>query len=126
MSLTEDYIRKRDAAFEEAKRRASILVNCPAMSRKGRRPSAILVRAIVHEEAQRGGVSSKDIMGQSRWKKVAIPRWRVFTRLRALGFSLPGIGMAMGGKDHTTVRSGIIRLREIEANAQPLNNAQIN
>ena len=83
-------------------------------SKTGKKPPASLVALIAEQEALRGEITAADIMGQRRYKAHQLPRWRVWKRLRAYGYSLPGIA-ACWGFDHTTVLHGLKRLKSIEA-----------
>lgn len=61
-------------------------------------------------------VRARDILGPSRHQFVTIPRQEVMWRLRMICWkdgspkhSFPEIGRAIGGRDHTTVLSGVRR-----------------
>ncbi len=61
-------------------------------------------------------VRARDILGPSRHQFVSIPRQEVMWRLRMICWkdgspkhSFPEIGRAIGGRDHTTVLSGVRR-----------------
>jgi hypothetical protein len=59
--------------------------------------------------ADRHGVRVRDIIGPSRAAKVCAARFEAFYELRLLGLSTPSIGKRIGGRDHSTVLSGIRR-----------------
>lgn len=67
-------------------------------------PPVLDVRKIVEEVSKRFGVEPADIKGKCRSKEIVIPRQVAMYLTRTLtDTSLPAIGRAYGGKDHTTV-----------------------
>jgi chromosomal replication initiator protein len=59
---------------------------------------------VVHAVAQAFGVSDERMLGRDRSRDVALPRQVAMYLLREeANVSLPQIGEAMGGRDHTTV-----------------------
>jgi chromosomal replication initiator protein len=58
---------------------------------------------VVRAVADVFGVTIDRIMGRDRSREVALPRQVVMYLLRSENISLPQIGDAMGGRDHTTV-----------------------
>jgi Bacterial dnaA protein helix-turn-helix len=80
-------------------------------------------RHLIHITARAFGVSAGDIVGTSRLNKYVVPRQIAMT-IAALGFrtSLPRVGRAFGGRDHTTVlharnKYGALIAKLIEASA---------
>lgn len=72
----------------------------------GAAPSMALVRRFCAEEGLVAKATTAEILGKDRRKHVVWARQRVFQRLRALGYSYPGIGRRMD-RDHTTVLFGV-------------------
>lgn len=74
------------------------------------RPSTISLRDIAEDVCRKRGISINDFMSARRTKNVAMARqeayWRAREETRA---SLPQIGRAYGGRDHTTILWGIRR-----------------
>jgi hypothetical protein len=60
-----------------------------------------IIAAVAHVH----GVSHGDICGDNKARRYVDARREVARLARAQGFSLPLIGEAMGGRDHTTVRN---------------------
>ena len=78
------------------------------------RPSQAKYRAMLEEEAARSGVPFSEVMRAPRGgRKAAHVRFRVWAKLRAEGYSLPGIGET-AGKDHTSILHGIRKLKASE------------
>jgi len=74
---------------------------------------AQLLLPFIEEVAQRHGLTAKDLAGGARVKVVSSVRYEAMWFARAkTKASLPTIGMALGGRDHTTVLAGI---RKFEA-----------
>lgn len=68
------------------------------------------VKTIVDMAAEIWGVSSRDIVGPLRASILTEPRFAVYWVARhTLPLSLPQIGRAMGGRDHTTIMHGLRR-----------------
>lgn len=60
-------------------------------------------------------IQRAQMIGASRRKAVARPRMMVMTLAHEFtGTSLPHIAYCLGGRDHTTVLSGIKRIRKLE------------
>lgn len=71
-------------------------------------PMSSAAAQIAREVADKHGVSVADIRRDCRTRAVVKARWELFYRLRETGrYSLPQIGRAVGGKDHSTVINGI-------------------
>lgn len=67
-------------------------------------------RFIIEMTAKKYRVSVAEIKGHRRDKFIVKARHECFYRLsKELGYSLPQIGKMLGGKDHTSVLSGIRR-----------------
>jgi chromosomal replication initiator protein len=67
-------------------------------------PPVVDVRKIVEEVAKRFGVEPSEIKGKCRSKDIVAPRQLAMYLTRILtDTSLPAIGKAFGGKDHSTV-----------------------
>lgn len=88
----------------------------------------ITVARVVAEEFN---VTVDQIRGQSRIKKLIIPRFAFYYLSYKHGHSLPKIGIWCGGRDHTSVLHGknIIdmyigfdRLNELDSKVQMFNN----
>lgn len=76
-----------------------------AKAREGMPPA---VRAVINDVAARHGMTFALLVGDRQYRKVAHARQEVYAILYATGcYSLPIIGQWMGGRDHTTVLSGI-------------------
>jgi len=66
--------------------------------------NALEPRRVVDVVATSFGITSEKLMGRSRTREVALPRQVVMYLLRKeANVSLPQIGEALGGRDHTTV-----------------------
>lgn len=71
---------------------------------------------IVKIVAEEFGVRPLDILGRSRRKFAAIPRFVVYSAIyRHCRWSTPQIGRGMGGRDHATILQGMDRLRALMA-----------
>ena len=69
---------------------------------------------IVDRVARTFGVTVDRILGRDRSKQVALPRQIAMYLLREeANFSLPQIGEALGGRDHTTVMYGCGKISEL-------------
>jgi chromosomal replication initiator protein len=74
-------------------------------------PSDKIISAVAGSE----GVDVKDLLGQNRSAKIAIPRQLAMYLLRTYNeISLPQIGVLLGGRDHTTVMYGIKKVVDDE------------
>ena len=77
-------------------------------------------RAIIEDVARRHNLTMADMLGKSQERRVARPRQEAMWMLRQTGrWSLPQIGRALGNRDHTTIRFGIIKYAERNPEAQP-------
>lgn len=73
------------------------------------------VARIVKQVAGEFGIAPKELLGSSRLRRVLVPRHVAMYLARELtGLSLPQLGAAFGGRDHTTV---LHAWRKIEADA---------
>jgi len=74
-------------------------------------PSDKILGAVAESE----GLDVKDLLGQNRSAKIAIPRQLAMYLLRTYNeISLPQIGEMLGGRDHTTVMYGIKKVVDDE------------
>ena len=74
-------------------------------------PSDKILDAVAESE----GLDVKDLLGQNRSAKIAIPRQLAMYLLRTYNeISLPQIGEMLGGRDHTTVMYGIKKVGDDE------------
>lgn len=70
---------------------------------------------ILDAVAESEGVGVKDLLGQNRSAKIAVPRQLAMYLLRTYNeISLPQIGEMLGGRDHTTVMYGIKKVGDNE------------
>jgi chromosomal replication initiator protein len=70
---------------------------------------------ILDAVAESEGLDVKDLLGQNRSAKIAIPRQLAMYLLRTYNeISLPQIGELLGGRDHTTVMYGIKKVGDDE------------
>lgn len=81
-------------------------------------------RFILEMTAKKYGVSIAEIKGVRRDKNIIKARHECFYRMsKELGYSLPKIGKIVGGKDHTSVLSGIrrheLRLKDPQIDERP-------
>jgi chromosomal replication initiator protein len=53
------------------------------------------------------GISLSELTGDSRFTDLVRARWAVMLAMRARGLSTSRIGVALGGRDHTTVIHGL-------------------
>jgi chromosomal replication initiator protein len=69
---------------------------------------------VLQQVAETFGVTIDRLLGRDRSKQVALPRQVVMYLLREEGnYSLPQIGEALGGRDHTTVIYGCEKIAEL-------------
>ena len=77
------------------------------------------VEELLDRAARRFDVTVEELLYGSRRKGLVAARQVAYWLLRARGLSYPEIGRALGGKDHTTVMSGVRKVqREREDNPQ--------
>lgn len=78
------------------------------------------VRDIIRAVASTFGLTSADLMGPSVFKAIVRARWAAIhaVRMAKPDMSLPALGRAFGGKDHTTIRYAILKM-EAEGVPQP-------
>lgn len=82
-----------------------------------RRP---LLREILRAVEAETGVGIKDLTSKSRRRHIVRARWLYFWCSRHVtGRSLPAIGRACGGRDHSTVLNGIRRINADPAAFEP-------
>jgi chromosomal replication initiator protein len=76
-------------------------------------PPVIDARKIIEEVSRRFGVEPAEIRGKRRSKEIVVPRQVAMYLTRALtDTSLPAIGRAFGGKDHTTVLHACHKIKD--------------
>jgi chromosomal replication initiator protein len=82
--------------------------------------SQLSLEAILEVSASFFGVSVADLTGRSRSAKIAIQRQIIMYVMREeTGASLPQIGAALGGRDHTTIIHGCDRIaQEVEIDSE--------
>jgi len=77
------------------------------------RPMSVSVDQIIRLVAEYYGVEIQAMCGQSRSKELVRPRHiAMFLAREEAGASLPQIGAAMGGRDHTTIMYGVNKIAE--------------
>jgi chromosomal replication initiator protein len=82
-----------------------------ALAKLVNRPDNLTLAAIVAEVARYYSVSETELLSRSRHQKVAQARQVVMYLSREeINVSLPKIGDALGGRDHTTVMHGIAKI----------------
>ena len=76
--------------------------------------SAIEPMQVVSAVATAFGIATERLMGRDRTREVALPRQVAMYLLRdAANISLPQIGAALGGRDHTTVMYGCDKIADL-------------
>ncbi len=82
--------------------------------------SKLSLEAILEVAAAYFGIAIADLTGRSRSAKIALQRQMVMYVMREeTGASLPQIGAALGGRDHTTIMHGFDRVAtDIEADPE--------
>jgi chromosomal replication initiation ATPase DnaA len=75
---------------------------------------------IIAQVAEDWGYTVKQLVSPRREKRIAYARFEAMYRLRneCPHMSLPMIGVRIGGRDHTTVLSGICRYRQLSASGE--------
>lgn len=77
------------------------------------RPTSLSVDQIIRLVAEYYGVEIAAVVGQSRSKELVRPRQiAMYLARQEAGASLPHIGTAMGGRDHTTILYGVNKMVE--------------
>jgi chromosomal replication initiation ATPase DnaA len=67
-------------------------------------------KVILAEVSVASGVPIDDLRGRKRWRSVAWPRQEAMYRMRAeTNLSYPQIGRLLGGRDHSTIVTGVKR-----------------
>lgn len=85
----------------------------PSILRGGRPPRHVVVFLAVVEGAREGIDDHEKVLGRQQQRPVTRARFRSWRRLRALGYSLPGIGYAYR-RDHTTILNGLRSIAKTE------------
>ena len=77
------------------------------------RPTSVSVDQIIRLVAEYYGVEIAAVCGQSRSRELVRPRHiAMYLARQEAGASLPHIGTAMGGRDHTTILYGVNKMAE--------------
>lgn len=87
----------------------------PAPRKNVRQPPPVpaLVHLIIREVAEREGLTEAMLIGPQQNKTVVMARHLAFWRAyRETGATLDAIGLAFGGRDHSTISNGIRRHEE--------------
>ena len=83
------------------------------------RDTSQTVRETLQLIAEAHGTSVKVLTDQNRSKRASRARRDAYAALRHLGLSLPEIGKAIGGRNHSTVQTGLAKrekeLKELAA-----------
>jgi chromosomal replication initiator protein len=78
------------------------------------RKTEIQPQDVVHKVAESFGITTDRMLGRDRSKDVALPRQIAMYLLREeANISLPQIGDALGGRDHTTVMYGCEKIADL-------------
>jgi hypothetical protein len=64
---------------------------------------------ILHDMAVKYNLSQIELIGRNRDQRIMKARQEAYYLMQRAGYSLPQIGQFLGGRDHTTVLSGIRR-----------------
>ena len=85
------------------------LLSRPFKNRMGLRAPAIpQIKDVILEVCDRRNVTYAEMLSQRRHREIVWPRQEaMYECARRTGASLPQIGWALGGRDHTTVLHGI-------------------
>lgn len=66
------------------------------------------IRDIIHEVAADHGILASQIIGRDRTPEIVAARHEaIFLAYRTNNYSMPQIGRAFGGRDHTTILNSI-------------------
>lgn len=86
--------------------------------RGGVTPKQVLITICKHFD-----IASEDLIGSSRKKELVVPRQiAMFLMREELNHSFPNIGEELGGRDHTTIMHGYVKVREAVKEDDRLNN----
>ena len=78
------------------------------------RRSEVRTDEVVSQVAASFGVSVEDMVGRDRSRQIALPRQIAMFLLREEAhISLPQIGEALGGRDHTTIMYGCDKVADM-------------
>lgn len=84
-------------------------------------PRPITTEDVIEAVCRYYAVSAEDIKGPRRTRSVTLPRQMVMYLTRKLtDTSLPKIGEALGGRDHTTVMHGCSKIEDLSKESAPL------
>jgi len=73
------------------------------------------ITRLTRQAAQLSNLSYGAVIGEMRYQHVARARFAVMLVAREHGFSTPNIGLRLGGRDHTTVLSGLKKAEKLLA-----------
>lgn len=94
-----------------------------ALSEYASRPPALTAERVIAAVATQFNVLQEDLLGPRRSRQVSLPRQVAMYLLREeTGQSLPKIGQALGGRDHTTILYGCERIAELLESDHQLRN----
>ena len=68
---------------------------------------------VVTTAANMAGVSVAELLGNRRHRRLVEARWAVMAVYSAAGWSMPRIGRMIGGRDHTTIMSGLRQAEQL-------------
>jgi chromosomal replication initiator protein len=69
---------------------------------------------VLYAVAAAFGIDAKELLGKDRSREIALPRQVAMYLMREeANFSLPQIGEALGGRDHTTVMYGCDKIADL-------------
>jgi chromosomal replication initiation ATPase DnaA len=94
-------------------------------------PRPTIATSIIAEVAAKHGISAERLCSEDKTRLAAHARFEAMVRLHALllpsganRFSLSHIGWLLGGRDHSTVRSGLRRWAENQAKSDAKREAE--
>lgn len=104
-------------AIDRSPASVGIMATKVGLSRTSRhQPTKEEWRTVVSQEAYLAGVRVGVILADIRNHAACVARWRAWNRLKCLStnYSLAGVGRCVG-RDHTSIRSGLIRLQKLQS-----------
>jgi len=85
------------------------------------KPRSLSAQDVITAVCQYYAVTPEDVTGPRRNRSYTVPRQMVMYLCRKLtDLSLPKIGEALGGRDHTTVLHGCSKVEEMLSQSGPL------
>lgn len=76
-------------------------------------PAPKTANPVVTTAANMAGVSVAELLGNRRYRRLVEARWAVMVVYSAAGWSMARIGRMMGGRDHTTIMSGLRQAEQL-------------